>query len=477
MKRQIQISLILLLIAGLSCRKIHAQLIKNIPVLGFYDNAPKNGYPLAIFNTSGKYLGIASTKAQVVSLWNADGTDITFGTIASTGDSLYFSFNSPANRKIDKIIGASFKNAADSIVLIGTSYFTSYAQTPPYLYEKIRDYWVKTLTGYTDYNGTYGNNGKTAHDRIRAGHFYVNGLARGSLFCFWNVNDMLYRSNATGSNLDTRTILKVSESYYTFLSNAFSKSFHYFVDEGEKYNVTTQADASHVYGSKSFTASKNIAVLNSSGSYVEFKASGKCNITYFISDGVTANHGTFKIYVNDVLYDSVDCNNKTINLARLNPSIATNGDTSISPNSIVLNLTGANAIRVERTSASNPVWLDYWSEIETNIDNGAKPVYALNCPAFVDGSSIPIAGGGSWTADNDLVISINAAVQAVFDFWHNTLGAPAFLGDVYTGWVPTYPGGDVVSDLLHMSQSGTDKALNAFNEVIKKGLGGNFIFL
>lgn len=472
------------LLVSTSCKAVPPEVLVNtIPVVGFYNNSPKEGYPLAIFNVSGTYLGIATNSAGVVTLWNADATNSALGTIAVTSETMRFTFNSPKNKTVSYILGASISQISSSLTLIGTSYFTSYAQTAPYLYDKIKDFWGRTLTGYTTQNGLYGNNGKVAHDRIKASHHYIDGISNtDAIMQFWNCNDMLYQSTVSGGTLKPeRTIMKVVNSHYTCLGNAFSKSFHYFVDEtNTSGTITSFADSDYGFASKSYQASKNITVLNSNGAYIQFNSIGPTNIVYFVSDSINLVLGTIEIYVNDLLYQTIDCNGKTIYLGGQNPSVPTGvGDTTASPNSIVLPLSKGqiNKIKVVRTSASNAVWLDYWSEIETDMNKGAKPVYIINAPKYTDGASIPISGGGNWTADDDIMIAINTGLTEVVRFWHDDLGAPVFLADVYTGWVPTYPGGDVVSDLIHMSQAGTDKVLTALNEKIKKGFGGNYIKL
>lgn len=454
---------------------------KNVPILGFFDNAPKQGYPIAIFDVNGTYLGIATTPAQVVTLWNVS-PNTTYGTIAATSDSYIFTFTSPSNKNIDKVIGASMKKISNTFTLIGTSYFTSYAQSAPFLYDKIKDAWGRTLTGYTAQNGLYGNNGKVAHDRIRASHHYINGINNtDTIFQFWNCNDMLYQSTVSGGSLKPeRTILKVVNSHYTTVANAFSKAFNYFIDETDvSGTITSFTDTSSGFASKSSEASKNVTILNANAAYIQFKCKGPCNIVYFVSDGIGQTHGTFDIYVNDLLYTSIDCNAKTIDLTGQNPSIATEGDAAASPNSIVIPLPKGqiNKMKVVRTSASDPVWLDYWSEIQVDVNQGAKPVHIGNAPKYTDGASIPIVGGGNWTADDDIMQAINTGLTEVVRFWHDDLGAPVFLADIYTGWIPTFPGGDVVSDLIHMSQAGTDKVLLAFNKQIKEGIGGNYIVL
>lgn len=430
-----------------------------------FDNIPISLYPVAVFDNNEKLLGYANNPAQVASLWNGSAVNQALGNISVTSDSFTFLFKSPSNKQVLRIRATSFYEINSNITLIGTSYFSSYHQTVPYLYDKIKDYWFKSLTGYT---GQIDNNGKVSHDRLKKIHQLIDGINYGeTLFFYWCINDLLYQDTSSATNPIEKAVFKVSSSHYTALANCFSKSFNCFVDESAKINTTNFADTGNTFASKCGFLSKNILVLPDNTASVEFVSEGKTNIVYFVSDGIGQTLGTFDIYVNDLLYKSIECNDKTIDLTGQNQSIITEGDSYCSPNSIVLNLpTGPHLIRIENTS-SEPVWLDYYSELETDIRKGAKPVYAANVPSFQDGEEIlqgSPPNNDSWTAFNSTMESCNAALQEVYDFFRYDLGAPVALADVYTGFDHTtmyHP------DRLHWSQAGSDHVLAAFNNAIK----------
>lgn len=451
---------------------------KAIPVTGFFGNAPLSGYPLAIFDVNNAFIGIADDASDVVTIWNAAASNSALGTLSATNDAYIFNFTSPSGAIVNKVMATTFKANSGNFTLIGSSYFSDFDQTVPYLYDKIKDFWQKGLTGYTTWDD---NNGKVAHDRLRSCHVHIDGISYpNTTFFYWNVNDMLYQSNLVGqTNKPERTKLKVKNSQFTALANSFSQSFNYMADVAVFNNISTFHDSdspgiNNYWASKSYSAGKNIVVLNDHTSYVEFTSIGKTNIVHYISDGYSQIHGTFDIYVNGILYASVVCNSQTINLSGLNPSIPTDGDAPASPNSIILPLPDGqvNVIKIQSTS-DNPVWLDYYSTIITDVKQGAKPVFACNCPKFNNGP-VPIYGGGTWTADNALVQAINEALLDVFTYWHDILGAPAFLADVYTGWDPVAM---TVPDLVHMNQLGTDHVMQALFAQQSTGLGGNFICL
>lgn len=429
----------------------------HIRLIGF-DNNPIAIYPVAVFDNAGKLLGYADDATEVVTLWNGSAVNQALGSIAITSDSFVFLFRSPKNSSVFQVRATEFNEVDSNITLIGTSYFAPYGQTAPYLHTKIADYWLKTLTGY---NTNLDNNGKVSHDRIRRVHELIDGIDYPeTLFFYWCINDLLYQDISTDPDAYAKAQLKVANSHYTALANCFSKSFNYFVDAPDKANTTNFTDTDNGFASKSGFNSKNILVLTDATSYVEFTTKGKTNIVYFVSDGISETLGSFDIFVNGVLHSSIDCNEKTVDLTGLNNTIPTEGDNYCSPNSIVLNLSNdPHTIRIENTT-SDPVWLDYYSEIETDTRKGAKPVYAANVPSFADGEEI----SSRWTVYNTTMQECNVNLKAVYDFWHHDLGAPVALADVYTGFnqATMYSG-----DRLHWSQAGSDHVLNAFNNAIK----------
>lgn len=429
---------------------------EHLRLTGF-DNKPIYSYPAAIYDNNGKLLGYADNSAEVVTLWNGSAVNQALGSISATTDNFIFLFQSPKNSKVFQILATAFTEISSSVTLIGTSYFTSYAQTVPYLHDKIKDYFLKTLTGYTV---QLNNNGKVSHDRLRRVHELIDGINYpDALFFYWNVNDLLYQDISEDPAAYDKAQLKVKNSHYTALANCFSGTFHPFVDEITKVNTTNFTDTDHTFGAKCGYLSKNILVLPDNTAHVEFIAEGKTNIVYFVSDGISENLGTFEIYVNDLLYETVVCDEKTVDLTGLNDTIPTEGDSYCSPNSIVLNLpNGPHKIKIQNTTP-NPVWLDYWSDIVTDTSKGAKPVYAANVPSFVDGWEI----SSRWTVFNATMIECNTNLQAVYDFFRNELGAPVALADVYTAFNPN----TMYSDQLHFNQAGSDHVLAAFVKAVK----------
>lgn len=429
-----------------------------------FDNTPLHSYPVAIFDNDGTLIGYADDAAEVVTLWNGSLVNQVLGSISETGDNFVFQFVSPKNLRIFKVIAATFEEVNSNITLIGTSYFSSYQQTSPVLYDKIKDYWFKVLTGYTTWPD---NNGKVSHDRLKRVHQLISGINYGeTLFFYWCINDLMYQTVSSDPSAYVKAQLKVPNSHYTALANCFSKSFNYFIDAVNKVNTTNFTDTGNAFASKCGFNSKDILVLPDDTAYVEFQSEGKTNIVYLVSDGISQTLGTFDVYVNGLLYKSIECNGKTVDLTGTNTTIVTEGDSYCSPNSIVLNLpNGPHLIRIENTS-SDPVWLDYHSELETDIRKGAKPVYAGNVPPFVEGSFY-----GDYQLLNATMQECNTNLAAVYDFWRNELGAPVALADVNTGFDPV--GG--YTDNLHWSQAGSDHVLNAFDTAIKNLYGSKIL--
>lgn len=429
-----------------------------LKLIGF-DNKAIYSYPVVVFDNDGDLIGYADSKSEVVTLWNSSSVNQLKGNISSTDDDFVFLFQSPSNKVVFLIRAVEFSEIDANITLIGTSYFSPWAQTQPYLYEKIATYFDRTLTGY---NTNLDNNGKVSHDRLRRVHELINGIEYDeALFFYWCVNDILYQDISGATDKLNKAIFKVKSSHYTALANCFSKAFNCFVDETEKTNTTNFTDTGNGFASKCGFLSKNILVLPDDTATVEFVSEGKTNIVYFVSDGVGQVLGTMLIYVNDELYETIECNDKIVDLTGLNDTIPTEGDNYCSPNSIVLNLpNGPHRIRIENSDASNPVWLDYWSKIETDVTKGAKPVIACNIPSFEDGVTI----SARWQIFNADVEQCNEAMQEVYDFWRNDLGAPVGLGDSYTGFDPNTM---YSADDLHVNQAGSDHQLAAFTTAAK----------
>jgi hypothetical protein len=424
-------------------------------------------YPVAVFNVNGDMIDYADDKAELITLWNGNSANQLVGVLQDIGKSNIFGFASINGTYPSGALSVPYLEINTSITLVGTSYFASFGQSAPFLWQHIRDYFHKVVTGYTS---DADNNGKVAHDRIRKTHNVINGITNpDTIFFYWSVNDMMYQVLLPQPSARLRMVMKVANAQYTSLANCFSRSFNYFVDEVDVSGTSSFADTSQTFASKSFTASKNILVLDTADSYVEFTSTGKTNIVYFVSDGVTRHLGTFDIYLNGELYMSIDPDNKTVNLTGLNPTIPTVGDADASPNSVVLNLPDGqvNTIRIVNTSLL-PVWLDYHSEIVTSLDEGAKPVYFANIPKFVDGIVIY----GLWQVHNSTIEEANAAIFEVYNFWNQTLGAPAFLADVYEGYEPLTM---MNPDALHFSQAGSRYVVKKYKEAMVNAFNGRFI--
>ncbi len=61
----------------------------NIPMLT-YANTPTISYPVGVFNQWNQLLGNATTQAQYISIWNADGSNSAIGTLSAGADSMHF---------------------------------------------------------------------------------------------------------------------------------------------------------------------------------------------------------------------------------------------------------------------------------------------------------------------------------------------------------------------------------------------------
>lgn len=373
------------------------------------------------------------------------------------------------------ILGIPYTSVSTQFTLVGSSFFASWGQTSPYLYNKISTHYQRSLRAGFTTDGD--NNGKTAHDRVRRLHAIHTGISyTDTMFLYFSINDMLYTQSSSLPDKEELTVLKVKNLHNTALACCFSKSFKYFADEAATTGtIALVADTSNTYGTKCFSGSKSMLALTNQNSSVEFTSTGITNIVYMVADGVNNNLGSFDIYVDGQLYKSIETNRQTIYYPNsYNPSVPTIGDAPISPYSIILELDNTeHNIKITNTSNTYPVWLDYHSEIETNPENGAKGAYSFTIPKLR--TDRLIGATGTWVANRPHCEKINAAMKEVYDYWRDTLNAPTAIADVYNGFDPI--NGMNSYECTHFSQSGSDFVIQRYDEALASIYGGKKFIL
>jgi hypothetical protein len=337
-----------------------------------------------------------------------------------------------------KSLAIRYRLGGLSYTLIGSSYFASWGQEYPYLFNKINSYFKKPLrSGFTT---DIDNNGKTAHDRLRRLHQVHTGLSYpDTIFAYFSVNDMMYMNKSILTDKLDLTVNKVRQAHNSMLACCFSKTFNYFVDEATTTGtIASVTDTSNAWAAKCGFASKALMSLTTQNASVTFTSTGITNINYMVADGINAHLGTFDIYVDNVLVKSINTDRQHLYFPNSNnPSVPTIGDAIITPNSLILQLSNVvHTIKIVKTDASYPVYLDYHSEIDTSIENGAKGVYSFTIPKIRTDKPLgagPLLPAGDYNPGSQ---AINAAMVEVYDFWNKTLGAPVAIADGFNGFDP-----------------------------------------